>query len=333
MKQFFQIILLSFLVFVLAMPLNAQVKLIFDTDFGGDADDLGALAMLNHFQNKNEIELMAVMCWNLEKYAISAIDAVNTFYGNPDIPLGLRAGDNYFIDWNHSKPIADKLDHDITPENAQEATKLYRKLLAESDDKSVVIVTVGPLANIQNLMNSQPDEFSNLNGIDLIHKKVKEFVVMGGQFPSGSSEWNFNGNMLHVTSFVLERVLCPVVFLGYELGVAVKSGEVFNSLPHDHPLHIGFMHFSKNAPWMNKNFKGKILDNSTFDQTAVLYAVRNGIGTYWTKIEGGFCNADEKGGNVWVEEEKSRLNHCYLVLKMDAEKIATEFEKFMLGNF
>jgi len=28
---------------------HGQVKIIFDIDFGGDADDLGALAMLNHF--------------------------------------------------------------------------------------------------------------------------------------------------------------------------------------------------------------------------------------------------------------------------------------------
>ena len=34
--------------------LTAQAKIIFDTDFGGDADDLGALAMLNHFQNEEK---------------------------------------------------------------------------------------------------------------------------------------------------------------------------------------------------------------------------------------------------------------------------------------
>ena len=32
----------------------AQVKIIFDTDIGGDADDLGALAMLHNFVDKKE---------------------------------------------------------------------------------------------------------------------------------------------------------------------------------------------------------------------------------------------------------------------------------------
>ena len=78
------------------------VQLLFDTDFGGDADDLGALAMLNHFHNKGEAELLGVFCWNAEQYAVSGIDAVNTYYGNPDIPIGLRQTDPHLTDWNHS---------------------------------------------------------------------------------------------------------------------------------------------------------------------------------------------------------------------------------------
>ena len=104
----------------------AQKQIIFDTDFGGDADDLGALAMLNHFQNKGEAELLGVFCWNAEQYAVSGIDAVNTYYGNPDIPIGLRQVDPHLTDWNHSKVLADYLPHDVTFDNAPDATALYR---------------------------------------------------------------------------------------------------------------------------------------------------------------------------------------------------------------
>ncbi|MEM1409008.1 MAG: nucleoside hydrolase, partial [Bacteroidota bacterium] len=135
-------------------PVSAPVKLIFDTDFGGDADDLGALAMLNHFQNKGEVDLLAVMCWNVEKYAVSAIDAVNTYYGNPDIPIGLRKPGFHETPWNHSKVLADSLPHDATRDNVPESTKLYRKILAESDNQSLTVVTVGPLLNIKNLIDS-----------------------------------------------------------------------------------------------------------------------------------------------------------------------------------
>ncbi len=310
---------------------SAQTKLIFDTDFGGDADDLGALAMLNNFQNKGECDLLAVMCWNTEKYAVSAIDAVNTFYGNPDIPIGLRKGEITQIDWNHSKVIADNLDHDSNVSNAPNATQLYRKLLSESENESIVIVTVGPLMNIKNLLESQPDHYSPLSGMDLVHAKVKEFVIMGGQFPQGSKEWNFDGGMKGITQYVLEKIECPITFLGYEIGLNIKTGEIFNELPKDSPLYLGFFHFSKNAPWLKQNFKGKIFDNATYDQTAVLYAIRNGLGTYWHRSEKGRCVPDEQGGNVWQKDPLG--NHTYLILAMKKSSIEVEIENFMINEF
>ena len=308
-----------------------KTHIIFDTDFGGDADDLGALAMLNHFQNKGEIELMAVMCWNVEKYAVSAIDAVNTYYGNPDIAIASRKAEPHETPWNHSKVIAENLPFDATADNVPETTSLYRKLLSESEDGGVIIVTVGPLSNIVELIDSKPDAQSNLNGSELIHSKVKEFVIMGGGFPSIENEWNFNGDMPGVTKYVLENLRLPITFSGFELGEALRTGEVFKELPEDSPLYLGFYHFGKHAPWMKDQFAGEIFDNATFDQTAVLYAVRNGLGQYWTKVENGRCIADETGGNTWVEDFDS--NHSYLELKMPAQEMEVELEKFMLGDF
>ncbi|MEM9142516.1 MAG: nucleoside hydrolase [Bacteroidota bacterium] len=312
-------------------PISAQVPLIFDTDFGGDADDLGALAMLNHFQNKGEVDLLAVMCWNREKYAVPAIDATNTFYGNPDIPIGVRKGEIHETKWNHGKVIADQLPHDATFTTVPEATGLYRKLLAAHADNSVVIVTVGPLMNIKQLIDSEPDAHSDMGGLDLVHAKVKEFVIMGGHFPSSKDEWNFNGDMPGITQYVLEKLALPITFSGAELGSVLKTGEVFNVLPEDSPLYLGFFHFSKHAPWMKQLFKGQIVDNSTFDQTAVLYAVRGGIGHYWHKVTDGRCVADAHGGNVWVPGKES--NHAYLVLDRPKAKMEREMEAFMLGKF
>jgi len=308
-----------------------KTKIIFDTDFGGDADDLGALAMLNHFYNKGEIELAAIMCWNLEEYATSAIDAVNTYYGNPDIIIGKRQGEAHLTDWNHSKVIADHLPHNIDFSNAPDATMVYRKLLSESEDHSVTIVAVGPLMNILELIDSNADEYSSLNGKELIHTKVKEFVIMGGNFPTSENEWNFDGNMPGVTKYVLEHIELPITFLGAELGASLKTGEVFNELPEDSPLYLGFYHFSKYAPWMNHQFEGRIYDNATFDQTAVLYAIRNGIGDYWKRVENGICIADSSGGNQWLPKEHS--NHSYLVLEKDKAAMELELESFMLGEF
>ena len=37
-----------------SLTLHSQVNIIFDTDFGGDADDLGALTMLHNFIEQGE---------------------------------------------------------------------------------------------------------------------------------------------------------------------------------------------------------------------------------------------------------------------------------------
>jgi inosine-uridine nucleoside N-ribohydrolase len=325
--QTFLFITISFL----CINSYSQPNIIFDTDFGGDADDLGALVMLNHFVNRNQCNLLAVMVWSTEEYAVPAVDAVNTFFGNPNIPLGVRKDKRYFEEWNYSKPIADAFKYNETYDSATEAKLLYRKILSKSKNKSVVIITVGPLKNIENLLNSPADSISPLSGKELVNMKVKEFVIMGGQFPEGKDEWNFNGNMPGVTRRVIENITSPIVFSGYELGLEIRTGEVFNKLNKNHPLYVGYLHFSSYAPWVKENFKGQILDNATYDQTAVLYAVKNGVGVYWDKIENGICVPDDNGGNKWFEKNDS--NHSYLKLKVQKEEFAKLIDSFMLGEF
>ncbi len=315
---------------VLSFSSFAQTKIIFDTDIGGDADDLGALAMLHHFIDNNECELAAIMCWSTDQYAVSAIDAVNRFYLHPDIPIGARKDSVHFIKSNYNKVIADNFPHKLNHQLVPDAVTLYRKILAENTDESLVIVTVGPLKNIENLLNSTGDSISPLSGEELVKQKVKEFVIMGGRFPEGKWEWNFAGGMTGVTRNVLAKLDVLITFSGFELGVAIKSGETFNRMDPNTPLYVGFMYFSEYAPWMKMNFKGAIQDNSTFDQTAVLYAVRNGVGSYWDRVSDGVCVADEKGGNSWEQSVGSK--HSYLKLTMDQDEIATIIEKIMLGD-
>jgi inosine-uridine nucleoside N-ribohydrolase len=326
----FKKVIISISLFFSIIQSQSQIKIIFDTDFGGDADDLGALAMLHHFVDRQECELLAIMCWSTEKYAVPAIDAVNRFYSNPDIPIGVRKDSVIITDWNYNKPIVDKLGSELTFNDVPDATQLYRKILAQEEDTSVVIVTVGPLMNIKKLLESQPDRYSGLSGKELVHLKVQKFVIMGGKFPAGKNEWNFNGNMSGVTKTVLDHIDLPVVFSGFELGVQIKTGHVFNDLDKNHPLYIGFYHFSKNAPWMKQYYEGKILNNSSFDQTAVLYAVKNGEEMFWNKVENGYCKVDENGDNEWIFGQKS--NHSYLKLVQDKNDLAGLIETLMLGN-
>lgn len=326
-NRFFQYIIA--ILILTTTSINAQVQLIFDTDIGADADDLGALAMLNNLQNNNECEILAVMSWSTEEYAVPAIDAINTYYGNPNIPIGVRKDSIKYIEWNYNYPIAKKFEHNSTYETATDAVTLYRSILSKSTDSSIVIVTVGPLKNIENLLNSGADSISPLTGTQLVHEKVKEFVIMGGKFPEGKNEWNFNGDMKGVTKNVLETIKSPITFSGFEVGWGIQTGKNLNEIDKNTPMYVGYRHFSEHAPWMKERYtEGEISDNASYDQTAVYYAVRSGIDSLWKRESNGVCVAEENGDNKWISGEKS--NHSYLVLIKEYKEVAPVIEDIML---
>src|SRR5438270_11561388 len=72
-------------------PVNAAeaVRLILDTDIGNDVDDALALAMIHALQNRADVQLLAVTITKDNRYAAPFVDLVNTFYGRPDIPIGV----------------------------------------------------------------------------------------------------------------------------------------------------------------------------------------------------------------------------------------------------
>src|SRR5688572_31846471 len=94
-------LLLSFFtVDVLAQKVKAE-RIILDTDFGNDCDDTGALAILHQMAYSGEAEILAVMYPMPDEFGASAIDAVNTYYGKPNIPVGAYKG-NYEYKGKHN---------------------------------------------------------------------------------------------------------------------------------------------------------------------------------------------------------------------------------------
>ena len=163
-----KIALFVFTLLFFSMTSVSQVKIIFDTDIGGDADDLGALTMLHNFVDRNECDLLAIMSWSTNKYAVPAIDALNRYYNHSKIPIGVRKDGTFESEENYNRAIAENFSYDLNYEDVPDATDLYRKLLSAQEDRSVSVVTVGPLANIKRLIQSKPDKHSPLTGSELI---------------------------------------------------------------------------------------------------------------------------------------------------------------------
>ena len=128
---------------------NDTIKLIFDTDIGGDIDDAFALALFHVFQDRGVSELLAVTTTNRSPEAPRFVAAVNNQFGRPDIPVGLGSVGGR-VDDNYLSPITEQTEKYPVPASykEQDAVQVLRKALADAQDNSVVIVQVGFSSNL-----------------------------------------------------------------------------------------------------------------------------------------------------------------------------------------
>jgi hypothetical protein len=190
---------------------KGPIPVIVDTDLDSDVDDVGAVALLNSFMVRGEAKLIACVhnTSNVQLSSCATIQAINAYYGHPSIPIGQYHGEpgpktqmtsvllpappngyhgparvcgsSYTIQihqcFNPEFPNDDKLPAGVD---------VYRKALASAADGTVVIASVGLMENLQDLIQSEPDSVSDLNGLDLVRTKVRELVIMANTVPQDS---------------------------------------------------------------------------------------------------------------------------------------------------
>ncbi len=64
------------------------VPVIFDTDMAEDVDDTGALALLHALADQGETQILATIVSARNEFVVPCLDAINTYYGRPDIAIG-----------------------------------------------------------------------------------------------------------------------------------------------------------------------------------------------------------------------------------------------------
>ena len=277
-------------------------KIIFDTDIGWDCDDAGALALLHRLCDMGEADLLATVHCYVTPYVAGCLDAINTYCGRP-VPVGL----NYTLPRNNPDTYARALCETFpnrypasvigTPDGPEDSLALMRRLLAEAEDHSVIIVTVGDQANLARLVTSEADEYSPLNGVDLITRKVARTVVMGGRFYEGwpmviysdnvnnigpvTTEWNIYD---HIPAAQTVASLWPgeLVYSSTEIGtyIVTMKGWSGDTMPND-PVAVSY------------GIHNGGVGRSSWDHTAVLEAVRPN--TYWNYRPYGRVSVDDKG--------------------------------------
>lgn len=296
-------------------------KVIIDTDLDSDVDDVGALAMLYNLHHAGEIELLGVIVTSDDPYAPVCAAALSTFYGIPELPVGFLKNQTALKNQSrYTKQIATDFPSKMkTWEDAEDAVKLYRKLLAGNPDGLVIILTVGHLSSLQGLLQTEPDALSELNGKQLVDKKVKNWICMGGQFPKGK-EANFYRPDPASTVYCVNNWKKEVVFCGWEVGNPVITGGDWlkEKLESDHPVYRGYELYN--------NFAGR----QSWDQIAVLMLFSQGK-NFFTTIKGN-CIVAPDGSNTWENTKKGR--HQYVVFKqgIEPETVSRYIDKMMAGE-
>ena len=214
-------------------------NIILDTDIGSSTDDLITMHLLYKIQRIGPIKIRGIMVNREGLYPLRLTDIMNTYYGFGDIPVGrVQNGvknPSAFIDyWKMAapevyadEPVFRRTRSDEELENSLPAETLYRKILSQSKDRSIFICSIGFATNLAHLLESGPDEFSPLNGIDLVKRKVTLLCIQGGHL-SGTAEpdYNFMQDPENARKVLMDWPT-PVLFSPQE------SGQQFNYEPKD----------------------------------------------------------------------------------------------------
>ncbi|MCF7847424.1 MAG: nucleoside hydrolase [Kiritimatiellales bacterium] len=318
MKKWILVLLCAMATAVVAEP----VKIIFDTDMAGDCDDTGALAVLHALADYGECEILAVVVNRKDQTGASAAacDAINTWYGRPDIPIGSDK-DGGRTRKPPKSPFTEAL-RDCFPNDAKadcnmpDALDVYRKALRNAPDKSVVICSVGALSNLDDLLKNERS---------LVEQKVKKLVVMGAEFPDSRKNKPECNIVIDIpaSKYAIENWPGDIIFTGFEVGYVIHAGSTLKASPPRNPVRRAF----ELRPYMKRPSieKGK----PAYDQTAVLLAVRGAEEKYWNVVRGGRVQVNAKDGHTrWVEDPKGK--HAWVKIKRGPRALSELIDRLMV---
>ncbi len=307
-------------------PASEAQKIIFETDIGNDVDDALALDMLYKYLDAGDIELLAIMINKEGVYPQEFTDIMNTWYGYPEIPIGIihNGADSEHDAVNFAKcvslmenengePLFPRSRNDYT--ELPEAHVLYRDVLAQQPDNSVTIVSVGFSTNLARLLETPPDDFSPLTGKELVAKKVKLLCTMAGCF-NNPELYEYNvAKDIPAAKKVFDEWPTKLVTSPFEVGIAINYPAT--SIENDfdwapvHPMVEAY-----------KCYLEMPYDRPTWDLTSVLYSVE---GPSYFDISGpGEIEVSDKGATTFTADKEG--DRYYLkVDSAQAEHIKNHF--------
>jgi len=302
---------------VLLLLVTLQVPVVFDADMESDCDDVAALGVLHALADRGEAEILATISSSTNPHTPRCMDAVNTFYRRPDLPVGApKKGVGRKS--KYAEGVA-ALPHDL--QEPRDAAELYLEILGRRPDKSVTIVTVGYMTNLAELLRRP-------GGKELVEKKVKLWICMGGNFIGKPAKDDLKlGNVNFTTEkegalHAIRNWPGPILFAGREVcsvPSGLKIGARFKELPASHPVRLSYELY----------FGGVPKDRHVADLVAVLVAVR-GAGERWDVESKGYMDLKDDLTFEWRYDRDP--GQAYLLKKAPDRAIEKELEALLLSR-
>jgi len=313
-----KLFLLIFAVLCFAAPTTARTReIIFDTDWWTDVDDACALRLMLNADKLHQIKLAGVCLSAVDGESFESIRKFLSYEGRADINVGadMEATD-YPGKSKWKKTIINSVKEDpavVNEKAVEDCVDFYRRLLSEAN-KKVDIVAVGFPNTLARLLESGPDKWSKLNGIQLVRRKVGHLYLMAGKFPEGKehniclSERSRSAGLT-----VASKWPGKIVFLGFEVGIQVKCG---GQLPPDDLVHkVLVAHGSAGGRYAWDPLTSWIATLAS-PQAAGFSTVR------------GTCVVDpEDGSNSFVTSPKG--HHCYVTMDHEPSWYTTRLDAML----
>ena len=280
-------------------------KFILGTDWWTDCDDVVALRILARAHKNKQIKLEGVIINACMEYSASSLEGFLNCEG-VEVPIGL---DFDATDFGGNPPYQNRLKRYSknikSNSDVLDATKLYRKILANADEK-IELIEIGYPQVLVDLLTSKADEFCELDGVELVRKKVSKICMMAGKWDENSGrENNFARNERSRKAAHTFCEICPVdvTFLGWEVGFDVITGQ---NLKSDDVLHLAMCdHGSANG-------------RSSWDPMLVLLAIIGECEKAGFSTVCGKAFVDEQTGENYFEQNQNGKHKFVVKQKQNA---------------
>jgi inosine-uridine nucleoside N-ribohydrolase len=297
---------------------------IIDTDLSLWWDDATALGMANVLHNRHEIRVLGVVSDVPNDVAVTAIDAVNTAYGNPEIAVGALADSSSdSFPHGYTDALIDALPHSgRLSGDVPEAVQLFRELLSSESDQSVTIVAIGGYTNLAGLLASGPDDLSDRTGRALIAARVDRLVIMDGLFPDGGPPLTNQEIDSDAAKTVVEGDWpTPIAWVDGFSGIATLVGsDLCADVSANHPMRIVYEELFGCEPPGDGNW----------DAPTLLYAIGDLDEAFEEHGQGGAAVMNDAGGLSW-DPESPRVDDVY-VRVVDQESLNDRVDELLTAG-